>query len=89
MNISHFQKSIFLSMTFWGALGLLIEGLQPITLEALHNGFSAAWGFEVAMAIITFMITLIGRFNAKATLYTPKGCLGPDKQKFSKKIVGD
>ena len=77
------QKSIFLSMTFWGSLGLLIEALQPITLDAINHGFSVGWGFEFATAFITFMVALIGRFNANTTLFTPKGCIGPDKKKYS------
>ncbi|MGK7895019.1 MAG: hypothetical protein AB4372_15710 [Xenococcus sp. (in: cyanobacteria)] len=80
------QKSIILSMTFWGALGLFVETLQPITLDAINNGFSVTWGFEVATALITFMITLIGRFNASTTLFTPKRCLGPNKKKYSELV---
>ena len=80
------QKNLFLSLTFWGAVGLFIEGIKPIAIENITQGFSTGIAFDYLGFLVAFMITVLGRYNANSQIFTPKGLPGRDKYSFSKSI---
>lgn len=82
------QKNLLLSLTFWGAVGLFLEGIKPIAIETISHGFSIGLAFDYLGFLVGFMIVVLGRYNANAQLFTPKGFPGRDKQGFSKLVGG-
>lgn len=75
------QKSLFLSTTFWGAVGSLVVTLSPIIGGvALDDQAFSSRDLEIAVsALVTCVVTVLGRMNAKSSVYTPNFVLGPNK----------
>jgi|GEM_PF-6282810 len=82
------QKSIFRSWTFWSVLGLFIEGIKPLILSHVSDGFSVSIGLEYLVFLVGFVSANMGRYNADSKLYTPKFFPGRDKQSYSQLVKG-
>ncbi len=77
-------KSIFQSKTFWGAVLTAIASISPVIAKDVTdyqntgrvdpNGIS-----QIVVILATTGLTILGRVEAKDTVYTPKGLPGRDK----------
>lgn len=76
------MKSIFNSTTFWGSIAALITTITPVIGSVIIDGntFTSRHLEIIVTASVTTIITIIGRINAKDTVYTPKGLIGPNKE---------
>lgn len=77
-------KSLFSSATFWGAIGSLIIGyssvLGKIALD--HEKFTSQDLELLVTMTVTTIVTVVGRVNAKDSVYTPYLLPGPNKKDF-------
>ncbi|MCY7273720.1 MAG: hypothetical protein LH702_08230 [Phormidesmis sp. CAN_BIN44] len=79
-------KSLFQSRTFWGAVLTAIASISPVIAKNVSdyqekgkidpNSVS-----QIAVVLATTGLTILGRLDATAPLYTPNGFPGPDKPK--------
>ena len=78
-------KSLFSSATFWGAIGSLIIGyssvLGKIALD--HEKFTSQDLELLVTMTVTTIVTVVGRVNAKDSVYTPYLLPGPNKKDFN------
>ena len=70
------QKNLFTSLTFWGILLSYLNTLLPLIKIGNLEGFNFGFWFQIVETTILFAITVIGRYNANSTVYTPKGFPG-------------
>ena len=82
------QKSIFLSMCFWGAVLTFIEGIRPLVTDTLSQGFTIDIAFDYMVFFVGFAVTILGRMKARSSIYTPKFFPGPDKKSYSQLVDG-
>ena len=82
-------KSLFSSATFWGAIGSLIIGyssvLGKIALD--HEKFTSQDLELLVTMTVTTIVTVVGRVNAKDSVYTPYLLPGPNKKDFEQTLV--
>jgi hypothetical protein len=90
MQVSHSSsapsKSIFQSITFWGAVLTAIASISPVVAKNVEtyqdkgkidpNGIS-----QIVVVLATTGVTILGRISATETVYTPNGLPGADKPK--------
>ncbi len=75
-------KSIFSSTTFWGALLMLWLSISPEIKQIADNKeFSISNLITVVDKLAATLIIIIGRYNAKEDLFTPKYLPGRDEVK--------
>lgn len=77
-------KSIFHSKTFWGAVLTAIASISPVIAKNVAdyqdtgkidpNSVS-----QIVVVLATTGLTVLGRIDASASVYTPDGLPGPDK----------
>lgn len=83
------SKSLFSSATFWGAIGSLIIGyssvLGKIALD--HEKFTSQDLELLVTMTVTTIVTVVGRVNAKDSVYTPYLLPGPNKKDFEQALV--
>lgn len=74
-------KSILASTTMWGAVGSLVIGVSSVVGDVFidKKPFTSNDLKTLATLVVTTTITIIGRVNAKETVYTPKLLPGPNK----------
>ena len=73
------QKSIFVSLTFWGVVLSYLNTAMPLIKIGTLQGFDVDFFISFAEATIVFGMTLIGRYNANCVVYTPKNLPGRNK----------
>lgn len=75
-------KSVLASTTIWGALGSLVIGLSTIVGDVYidKKDFTSNDLKTAVTLLVTVTITIIGRVNAKDSVYTPKILPGPNKE---------
>jgi len=77
-------KSLFQSKTFWGAVLTAVAALAPAVARSVSdyqntgkldpNGLS-----QIVVVLATTGLTILGRVEASAPVYTPKGLPGPNQ----------
>ena len=80
------SKSIFQSITFWGAVLTAIASISPVIAKNVEtyqntgkidpNGIS-----QIVVVLATTGVTILGRINVTEALYTPDGLPGANKPK--------
>jgi hypothetical protein len=80
------SKSIFQSITFWGAVLTAIAAISPVVAKNVEtyqdtgkidpNGIS-----QIVVVLATTGVTILGRISVTETVYTPHGLPGADKPK--------
>ncbi|KAM3096628.1 hypothetical protein ACKFKG_10250 [Phormidesmis sp. 146-35] len=83
-NTSSPSKSIFQSVTFWGAVLTAIASISPVIAKNVEtyqntgridpNGIS-----QIVVVLATTGVTILGRISVTETVYTPNGLPGADK----------
>lgn len=73
------QKSLFCSLTFWGIVLSYLNAIVPQFKAGVLEGFNLDFYFSAFEITIVFLMTLIGRYNANAMVFTPKGLPGRNK----------
>jgi hypothetical protein len=79
-------KSIFQSKTFWGAILTLIASISPAIGKNIAD-YQATGKInpndisQIVVIVATTGLTILGRMDANAPVYTPNGFPGPDKPK--------
>lgn len=76
------SKSILASTTMWGAIGSLVIGVSSVIGDVYidRKPFTSNDLKTLATLVVTTTITIIGRVNAKDSVYTPKLLPGPNKE---------
>ena len=77
-------KSLFQSKTFWGAVLTAIAAIAPVVARNVSdyqntgkidpNGMA-----QIVVVLATTGLTILGRVDATASVYTPNGLPGPNK----------
>ena len=73
------HKNIFLSVTFWGAILSLWMGVSCDIKIIIEYGWSASRLFSLIDNLMVTLMIIIGRYQAKEIIYTPKGFPGRNK----------
>lgn len=78
------SKSIFDSKTFWGAVATGIVAIVPAITEIIDEfqntgKINFANIFNISILLVTTGITIMGRIDANAGVYTPEGLPGRNK----------
>ena len=77
-------KSIFQSKTFWGAVLTAIAAIAPAIAKNV-NDYQTTGKVDpnsvsqIVVVLATTGLTILGRVDATAPLYTPSGFPGPNK----------
>lgn len=77
-------KSIFQSKTFWGAVLTAVAAIAP-TIGKTVSDYQTTGKIDpsgisqIVVVLATTGVTILGRVEATAPVYTPSGLPGPDK----------
>lgn len=76
------SKSILSSTTFWGAIGSLIITFSTVVGRVyIDDTKFTSKDLELLVTIsVTTALTIVGRINAKSSVYTPPLLPGPNKE---------
>ena len=81
-----YAKSIFASRTFWAAVFTAIAAIAPIVGKAVENRkFTVDATVNIVIILCGAGGTVVGRVQAKDSIYTPNGLPGPDRADFPQK----
>jgi hypothetical protein len=76
-------KSIFVSKTFWGVVFTAIAAIAPIVGDKIDaHEFKAKDAAQIIVILCGAASAIAGRVDA-GSVYTPKGCMGPNKSDFN------
>jgi hypothetical protein len=75
-------KSIFVSKTFWGVMFTAIAAIAPVVGDKIDaREFKAKDAAQIIVILCGAASAIAGRVDA-GSVYTPKGCMGPNKNDF-------
>jgi hypothetical protein len=73
------RKSIFCSLTFWGIFLSYINAAIPTIKMASIEGFDLDFTLAMLETTVIFAMSILGRYNADALVYTPRSLPGRNK----------
>jgi hypothetical protein len=73
------RKNIFCSLTFWGILLSYLNAAIPTIKMASTSGFDLDFTLTMLETTVIFAMSVLGRYNAEAMVYTPRSLPGRNK----------
>lgn len=75
------DKNIFSSTTVWAAILSLWIAISPTIKIMTNEGFKKTMLIDITDNAVATALVILGRYNAKTKIFTPKGLPGRDKSK--------
>lgn len=74
------MRNIFSSSTVWAAILGLWLAISPTVKVMVEKGYNYNLLIDIIDNVVATGLVILGRYNADAKLFTPKGLPGRDKE---------